>query len=185
MVENGVLRRCYAGSSEGINHLFTKDGISPTESQYDLIVEKLFDVFDSDSKIIKSGDSGTQFFDLSSSNSKKKKISKRRSTVRGMKKREMITFLIELFNKIFDAIGIELEGDPVIQIGTVFMKFGEDEPYLHHIITLDTCDDIEGAEVVACKTEEQVLLEWMRLIQREDQISLQVIIYLVLITNIW
>ena len=37
------------------------------------------------------------------------------------------------------------------------MRFGEDEPYLHHIITLDTCDDIEGAEVVACKTEEEVL----------------------------
>ena len=85
-----------------------------------------------------------------------------------MKKRDMIAFLNEWFDNEFAKLGIELEGDPVIQIGTVFMRFGEDEPYLHHIITLDTCDDIEGAEVVACKTEEEVLKEWKALIQRED-----------------
>ena len=153
---------------EGISRLYPKRDAIPTESQFEDIGRRLYALFDSDSKKSrKGGDDGMQFFDMSTK-SAKGKITSRRSTIRGMKKREMITFMTEWFDKEFNRIGIELEGDPVIQIGTVFMRFGEDEPYLHHIITLDTCDAIEGAEVVACKTEEEVLMEWMQLIQRED-----------------
>ena len=65
-------------------------------------------------------------------------------------------------------MNIYLKGDPVIQIATVFMRFGEDKPFLKHIITLDTCDDIEGAVVVPCETEEEVLLGWTKLITSQD-----------------
>ena len=152
---------------EGISRLYPKRDAVPTESQFEDIGRRLYALFDSDSKKSRKGDDGMQFFDMSTK-SAKGKITSRRSTIRGMKKREMITFMTEWFDKEFNRIGIELEGDPVIQIGTVFMRFGEDEPYLHHIITLDTCDAIEGAEVVACETEEEVLMEWMQLVQRED-----------------
>jgi DNA polymerase elongation subunit (family B) len=56
------------------------------------------------------------------------------------------------------------DGDKIIQIGTTFNKYGEDECFLKHIITLDTCDPIEGVEVVQCATEKDLLLAWTRLI---------------------
>ena len=62
----------------------------------------------------------------------------------------------------------EIEGDRVIQIGTTVQKYGETECYIKHIITLDTCDPIEGAIVVQCKTEREVLIEWTKFINLLD-----------------
>lgn len=53
-----------------------------------------------------------------------------------------------------------LAGDKVIQIGTVFWRFGETEPFLKHLIALDTCDPIEGVVVESFATEGEVLLRW-------------------------
>ena len=61
-----------------------------------------------------------------------------------------------------------VEGDRVIQIGTVVQKFGDPDICYKHIVTLNGCDPIEGVEVVACKTERQVLLEWAKFINRLD-----------------
>lgn len=58
--------------------------------------------------------------------------------------------------------------DKIIQIGTVFTRYGNNEPYKKTIITLGTCEEIEGVEVIACKTEREVLMEWQRLVVRED-----------------
>ena len=60
------------------------------------------------------------------------------------------------------------ESDKIIQIGSVFSKYGTNEIYKKHIITLGTCDPIEGVEVESYKSEHQVLDAWQRLIQRED-----------------
>ena len=60
----------------------------------------------------------------------------------------------------------ERDGDPIIQIGTTCNRYGEDECFYKCIITLDTCDPIEGAEVIQCATEKQLLLEWTKLIIR-------------------
>lgn len=60
----------------------------------------------------------------------------------------------------------ERDGDQVIQIGTTFNRQGEQECFYKHIITLDTCDPIEGADVESYKTEKEVLLAWTKLIQR-------------------
>ena len=65
----------------------------------------------------------------------------------------------------------ELEGDKCTFIGSTFMRMGEKEQYLNHMIVLDTCDEmpnVPSSELVSCKTEEDVLLEWTKLIQREN-----------------
>lgn len=62
----------------------------------------------------------------------------------------------------------ERDADGIIQIGTTFSRFGETECFYQHIITLGTCDNIEGAEVIVCKTEKQVLLEWTKMIRKMD-----------------
>ena len=65
----------------------------------------------------------------------------------------------------------ELEGDKCTFIGSTFMRMGKKEQYLNHMIALNTCDEmpnVPNSELVSCKTEKEVLLEWTKLIQREN-----------------
>jgi len=62
----------------------------------------------------------------------------------------------------------ENPGDMVIQIGTTFNYYGTPDCYYKHIITLDTCDKIDGVDVESYKTEKEVLLAWTKLIQRTN-----------------
>ena len=62
----------------------------------------------------------------------------------------------------------EVNGDEIIQIGTVVQQFGTEMPVLKHIITLDTCDPIPGVVVEQYKTEREVILAWIRFIKRLD-----------------
>mgnify|MGYP001486040754 CR=1 FL=1 len=61
-----------------------------------------------------------------------------------------------------------VEGDKVTFIGSVFFKYGESEPYLNHCVSLDTCDDVPGVEIVSCNTEADVLMSWKNVINREN-----------------
>ncbi len=56
--------------------------------------------------------------------------------------------------------------DPVIMIGSTVSRYGEKDCFYKNIITLGTCKPIEGAEVIACKTEEEVLLKWTELVRK-------------------
>ena len=56
--------------------------------------------------------------------------------------------------------------DKVIQIGTTFHKYGETECFYRHIVTLGSCDDIDGADVESYDTEPEVLIAWTKLIKR-------------------
>ncbi|AYV75920.1 MAG: DNA polymerase family B elongation subunit [Terrestrivirus sp.] len=58
--------------------------------------------------------------------------------------------------------------DKIIQIGTTFSKFGENECYFQHIITLGTCDEIPGITVESYETEQEVLIAWLKLITRTN-----------------
>ena len=69
-----------------------------------------------------------------------------------------------LLSNVFPAV----EGDKVIQIGTTIQRYGEKECFLKHIVTLDTCSEIEGTIVEECKTEREVLLKWTKFIQQLD-----------------
>ena len=56
--------------------------------------------------------------------------------------------------------------DAVIQIGTTFNYFGDINCFYKHIITLDSCDPIDGVDVESYETEQEVLLAWTELIKR-------------------
>jgi hypothetical protein len=54
----------------------------------------------------------------------------------------------------------KLEGDPIIQIGTTFHRYGSDKIIYKHLVNLGTCDKIEGVDVVVCKTESRLIEKW-------------------------
>ena len=64
----------------------------------------------------------------------------------------------------------KLEGDKCTFIGSTFMKYGDSEPYFNHCIVLNTCSDLplENSVVETYNTEEEVLLAWQKLVQREN-----------------
>jgi DNA polymerase elongation subunit (family B) len=63
-------------------------------------------------------------------------------------------------------------GDKVIQIGTVFWRFGEDKPFHNNIITLKGCAPFNvgdsPCEVISHENELDVLIEWSKLIENMD-----------------
>lgn len=61
-----------------------------------------------------------------------------------------------------------LAGDALIQIGTTVHRYGSDEILYRHIISLGSCDEIEGAEVEIYDTEEEVIMAWKEFLQRLD-----------------
>ena len=69
-----------------------------------------------------------------------------------------------LFNNIFPP----LKGDPIIQIGSTVHKYGETVCSYKNVITLKSCDDIPGVDVVTCKTEADLIKEWCILIHKID-----------------
>lgn len=58
--------------------------------------------------------------------------------------------------------------DKIIQIGMTFSRFGEDECYYKHILCLNKTDNIAGAVVDSFDTEEDMLLEFSKLIRQLD-----------------
>ena len=101
----------------------------------------------------------------------KKLIGKQRDT--------FINSMQKIMDKIFHKNDILIEGDPIIQIGTVFHRYGEKEPYLRHILVIgpeenmkkeDICDSMEDIHITVqqCFTEKELLLEWSKIIQKED-----------------
>ena len=79
--------------------------------------------------------------------------------------REMkITHLNTALSSVFP----DVEGDKVTFIGSTFLKAGHERPYLNHCLTIDSCDAVPNAEIQVCESEYDMLLEWTRVIQRED-----------------
>ncbi len=76
---------------------------------------------------------------------------------------------INFINKLFAGTQFpELEGDKVTFIGSTFLNYGENEPYLNHCLVLGTCDEIPGIEIETSDTERELLLKWTELIKKED-----------------
>ena len=76
---------------------------------------------------------------------------------------------IQYVNEMFRCLSFPaLEGDKVTFIGSTFMRYGEPEPYFNHCLVLGSCDDINGITVQSAANEKQLLLEWTRLIQKEN-----------------
>ena len=77
------------------------------------------------------------------------------------------TQIVEL-NRTLTTIFPKLQGDNVTFIGSTFLRYGEEKPYLNHCISLNTCTKVKGAVIESYKTEKEVLLAWTRIIQKED-----------------
>jgi DNA polymerase elongation subunit (family B) len=72
---------------------------------------------------------------------------------------------------------IKVKGDPIIQIGTVFHKYGDKEPYDRSIVVMgpdedmkesEICDDLNDINVYRCKNERELLLKWKDLILKHN-----------------
>lgn len=61
-----------------------------------------------------------------------------------------------------------LQGDPIIQIGTTVHSYGDKECSYKHILSVGSCDDIEGVDVESCENEAQLIERWCDLINRLD-----------------
>ena len=66
---------------------------------------------------------------------------------------EQITELNLLFQKHFP----EVYSDPIIQIGSVFKKFGEKDPYLKHIITLNSCSHFNNDTLIGDENKDIII----------------------------
>jgi DNA polymerase elongation subunit (family B) len=58
---------------------------------------------------------------------------------------------------------VPLEGDKIIQIGTTCHIYGSDNIVYKNIITLNSCDKIDGCDVEYYDTEKEVLIKWKEL----------------------
>ena len=132
-----------------INEVYTKDNKTPTEESVD-IFSKLFE--------------GDAF---------------RTKLINTKQRDNVIKEITKKLNKLEDESGNKLavEGDKVIQIGTVFHRYGDTEPYKRHILVIapeddlpdeEICADLDNIEVVRCKCELDLLLKWTETIKEVD-----------------
>lgn len=75
---------------------------------------------------------------------------------------------IQITNEILTILFPTLEGDKVTFIGSTFMKYGEPEPYLNHCFVVGGCEKVENAIIESVDNEKDMLLEWSKLIQKEN-----------------
>jgi DNA polymerase elongation subunit (family B) len=103
------------------------------------------------------------------SNLKYKPYKKQGSVIELLMDTEVVreTKILEL-TKTLNSIFPKLQGDNITFIGSTFMRYGEDKPYLNHCIARDTCDPVPNAVIESYKTEKEVLLAWSELIQKEN-----------------
>ena len=132
-----------------ISHIYTKGKMKPSNESIDSILE----IFESQ-----------PFMDIFY-NSKQRDI--------------VINKLTKLLTELTSEDGelITVEGDKVIQIGTVFHRYGESEPYKRHILVIapednlpndQICSPLDNIEVVCCKNEQELLLGWKHIMKSED-----------------
>ena len=75
---------------------------------------------------------------------------------------EIIKKLTYKFDKLFPKI----EGDPIIQIGITTHLYGNKDCNRKVILTLGTCSDIDGIEIIRCPTEKDIIINFVKLINQ-------------------
>ena len=165
---------------ESISFLYTKENVKPSVKEIDKFINRIsFIAFKGYNKIgnnkelnkavnetreIWAGQTIEMLETIATNMGRKHELS-RDKIIKRIITRDL---LVDKMTEIFDEYFPELEGDKVIQIGTTINRYGEDECFLKHIVTLNTCDAIEGVEVVQCKTEKEVIIEWFKFIRDLD-----------------
>jgi len=85
----------------------------------------------------------------------------------GMAKFKICSFDLECYSHDEQFPQPDRKEDPIIQIGMVFFTFGEKD-MKKYILTLKDCDDIEDATVLSYDKEQNLLIDFQRIIQEED-----------------
>jgi len=75
---------------------------------------------------------------------------------------------IHELTKSLSLIFPDIEGDKVTFIGSTIRNYGEDKPYLKHCIVIGDCYEVEGCEIVCVENEKELLLEWTKLMEKEN-----------------
>jgi DNA polymerase elongation subunit (family B) len=73
--------------------------------------------------------------------------------------------------KCLDVCFPKLEGDKVTFIGSTFLKYGEEKPYLNHCVALNNTDhlpEIQNSKIDCYDNERDLLLGWKKMIMKEN-----------------
>ena len=134
---------CFKEGSNDVQNIYTINGIYSQKS-FDNVIEKI---------------NNQKFYDDLDHSKESSKT------------RELI---IEKMTKIFNGFEnhkgekIEIKGDPIIQIGSVFHRFGDISCFERVMVIIGNedkldekiCDDIPGVRIIECRNEKELLLKW-------------------------
>ena len=80
--------------------------------------------------------------------------------------------VIEKMNQLLSNFLPDIKGDEVTFIGSTFVRYGENEPYMNHCVVQNTCDypkeSNENVVIQSCKNEKELLSAWSKIIQKEN-----------------
>jgi DNA polymerase elongation subunit (family B) len=75
---------------------------------------------------------------------------------------------IDALNEALTSVFPKICGDEVTFIGSIFMRYGEETPYLNHCLVVNSCDKVDGVEIHSHNSESEILQEWTKLIKKEN-----------------
>lgn len=58
--------------------------------------------------------------------------------------------------------------DVICTICTTFQRYGETRPFSRHAVTLGSCDDVTGVDIVRCDTEADVINAWLEALHQHS-----------------
>jgi len=75
---------------------------------------------------------------------------------------------LKFIDDVLTALFPPLEGDKTTFIGSTFLKYGDQVPYLNHCVVLGSCDPVPNVVIETASSETELLLKWSELIQTEN-----------------
>lgn len=76
--------------------------------------------------------------------------------------------IVAVLSKYLEKILPPIRGDEIIQIGTTYHRYGDNDVSKRVILSLGKCAAVPDAEVIECETELEMLQSWVNLISRTD-----------------
>ena len=108
--------------------------------------------------------------------SDKNKVALQDFQLKGKDRDTCINDIQDIIEKQCTNLSITVEGDPIIQIGTVFYDYGVNKIFRHILVIapeddqddVEICDDLPGITVQRCKSERELLFGWRDIICDQD-----------------
>jgi DNA polymerase delta subunit 1 len=76
--------------------------------------------------------------------------------------------IVEVLTQHLDRILPRVKGDEIIQIGVTIHRYGDTECSRRILLSLGSCDAIDGCTVLQCKTETDLLMQWAKTMETVD-----------------